>query len=93
MVRVARSVLGFSSSSTSVERVFSGSGNVTDPHRGSLSSKALSQQTSTKYWLRQFPDVPVLVSAQDKKSAAVKKLDPKGKGKGKQVECLVLDSE
>lgn len=80
MAVAARSVLGLPSSSTSVERLFSGAGNVTDSHRGSLSSKALSEQTSVKYWLRTFKDAPV-----------VEKLD-KGKGKmAAEEDILVLD--
>jgi hypothetical protein len=46
------SVLGMPSSSTSVEHLFSGAGNVTQLHRGALSSTMVAKQTSCKVWVR-----------------------------------------
>jgi hypothetical protein len=50
---VARDILALAAGSTNVERLFSAAGTITDPHRGSLSSKMVSKQTSAKVWLRQ----------------------------------------
>ena len=52
LAAAARDVLGMPSSSTSVERLFSGVGNVTQPHLGVLSSTVVAKQTSFKVWVR-----------------------------------------
>jgi hypothetical protein len=50
LARVARDVYGLSSSSTSVERLFSQSGKTLGMCRGRLSAEMLLKQTSLKVW-------------------------------------------
>ncbi|KAJ9120590.1 hypothetical protein QFC22_002519 [Naganishia vaughanmartiniae] len=65
LAKIARDVLGVASSSTSVERLFSQSGNVLGHKRGALSAGMLVQQTALRVWtdegiLKQSQAVEVL---------------------------------